>query len=80
MFENHFAPSGVTFAPLDGTGKTNSFSASSDGTAKLAVLVPGHITHADGVLLVFHSDGADHGMDRGKIGVNAHHQLIVRMP
>jgi hypothetical protein len=80
MFENHFAATGITFAPLDGTGKTNSFNAGADGTAKLSLTVPGRISHADGVLLVFHSDGVDHGMHRGDIGVNAHHQLIMRMP
>jgi hypothetical protein len=32
------------------------------------------------VLLVYHSDGAEHGMQRGEIGQNAHHQLIMRVP
>jgi hypothetical protein len=80
MFENHFAPSGITFAPLDGTGKTNSFNAGSNGTASLTVVVPGPVTPSDGILLVYHSDGVDHGMHRGQIGVIAHHQLITRMP
>jgi hypothetical protein len=80
LFENHFSSSGVTFTPLDATGKTNSFTASADGTAKLTVISPGLITHAEGVLLVYHSDGVDHGMERGQIGVNAHHQLIMRIP
>ena len=80
LFENHFTSSGVTFTPLDGTAKTNSFTASADGSAKLTVLVPGAITHAEAILLVYHSDGVDHGMQRGEIGMNAHHQLIMRVP
>jgi len=80
MFENHFTPSGISFTPLDGTGKTNSFTAGADGNAKLALIVAGQISRAEGVLLVYHSDGMDHGMERGEIGVNAHHQLIMRMP
>jgi hypothetical protein len=31
-------------------------------------------------LLVYHSDGVDHGQQRGQIGVTAHHQLIIRVP
>lgn len=38
------------------------------------------MTHAEGLLLIYHSDGRDHGVQRGKIGVDAHHQLIVRVP
>lgn len=80
LFENHFSPNGTSFTPLDGTGRTNSFTASPDGTAQLTVFIPGAITHNEAVLLVYHSDGIDHGMDRGQIGVDAHHQLIFRLP
>jgi hypothetical protein len=80
LFENHFRPDGVTFTPLDGSGKANSFRASAQGTASGTIDAPGGITHAEGVLLVYHSDDREHGMERGQIGVNAHHQLIVRVP
>jgi hypothetical protein len=80
MFENHFGIAGVSFTPLDGSGQTNSFSAAADGSARLTVLVPGAVTHAEGVLLVYHSDGVDHGILRGDIGENAHHQLVMRVP
>ena len=80
VFENHFAESGVTFTPADGDAKTNSFDAAADGTATLRIRVPGALTHAEALLLVYHSDGVDHGMQRGAIGVNVHHQLIVRVP
>ena len=80
LFENHFGAAGATFTPLDGAGTANSFTASSDGTAQAELTIPGAITHAEGILLVYHSDGTDHGMLRGEIGVNAHHQLIVRVP
>nr|MDQ6926067.1 hypothetical protein [Candidatus Eremiobacteraeota bacterium] len=60
MFENHFSPAGVTFTPLDGTGTTNSFSAAADGSAQLALTIPGRVRHSEGILLVYHSDGVDH--------------------
>jgi hypothetical protein len=80
FFENHFRPDGVTFTPLDGTAKTNTFRASPRGTAAGTMVAPGPIAHAEGVLLVYHSDDTDHGTERGQIGLNAHHQLIVRVP
>lgn len=80
MFENHFTLAGVTFTPLDGTAKTNSFTAAPNGSAHLTLTIPGRVTHAEGILLVYHSDGIDHGQQRGQIGVDAHHQLIVRVP
>lgn len=80
LFENHFSESGVTFTPLDGTATANSFTAAHDGTAAFQLSIPGAVTHAEGLLLVYHSDGHDHGAQRGELGVNAHHQLIVRVP
>ncbi|GAC1420544.1 MAG: hypothetical protein NVSMB5_13030 [Candidatus Velthaea sp.] len=80
LFENHFAAEGVTFTPLDGSAQTNSFTASPDGSASFTITIPGAVTHAEAILLVWHSDGLDHGMQRGAIGVNAHHQLIMRVP
>ena len=78
LFENHFDVKPIGFTPLDGTGKTNSFVASAKGTATVHVHSPAMLTHANAVLLVYHSDHKTHGMARGKIGVNAHHQLIAR--
>lgn len=80
VFENHFAASGVTFTPLDGTGTTNTFTARADGTAKSVIVSPEAFTHANAILLVYHSDGQAHGMQRGNIGIDAHHQLIMRFP
>jgi len=80
FFENHFRPEGVTFTKLDGTAKANTFRASAQGSASGMIVVPGPITHAEGVLLVYHSDDTDHGLERGQLGVTAHHQLIVRVP
>lgn len=80
LFENHFSEAGVTFTPLDGAATTNSFSAARDGTAAVRLTIPGAVTHAEGLLLVYHSDGHDHGMQRGALGIDAHHQLIVRIP
>ncbi|WP_315811779.1 hypothetical protein [Bradyrhizobium sp. SZCCHNR2028] len=80
LFENHFDQKPVGFTPLDGTATTNDFVASADGKAKLTIMVPQPLTHDNAVLLVYHSDGAAHGAQRGDIGVNAHHQLIARIP
>lgn len=80
LFENHFDQKPVGFTPLDGAGKTNDFVAGADGTAKLTVMAPQKLTHDNAVLLVYHSDKTAHGEERGDIGVNAHHQLIARIP
>jgi hypothetical protein len=80
FFENHFSSEGVTFTPLDGSAEHNTFTASRRGTASGSILIPGSVTHSEGILVVYHSDGVTHGMDRGQIGVNAHHQLIIRVP
>jgi hypothetical protein len=80
LFENHFDQQPVSFTPLDGVGKTNDFVASKDGSSKIQVLAPQALTHANAVLLVYHSDKTSHGDQRGDIGINAHHQLIARIP
>ncbi len=80
LFENHFSATGVTFTPLDGSGTTNSFTASANGNAALTVIATQPLTHANAVLLVYHSDQKDHGESRGEPGLNAHHQLIARVP
>ena len=80
LFENHFDQQPVGFTPLDGTAATNTFFADADGNASHSVVVPRPLTHDNAVLLVYHSDGDTHGLSRGTIGVDAHHQLIVRIP
>ncbi len=78
LFENHFDHTPVSFTPIDGTGNTNSFVARPDGSAKVSIMLPDFPTHANAVLLVYHSDGQTHGLERGRIGIDAHHQLIAR--
>jgi hypothetical protein len=80
LFEVTFGPGGNTFTPLDGSGATNSFTARTAGTARITVLTRALLTHANAVLLVYHSDGHAHGRQRGVPGVTAHHQLIARVP
>jgi hypothetical protein len=79
FFENHFSSDGVTFTPLDGSADHNTFTATSSGAANGSISIPAAVTHSEGILLVYHSDGVAHGADRGQIGVNAHHQLIIRL-
>jgi hypothetical protein len=78
LFENHFDQHPIGFTPLDGTARTNSFRADARGDATVSVVAPAVLTHENAVLVVYHSDGRAHGEERGEIGVNAHHQLIVR--
>ena len=78
LFENHFDSTPVSFTPIDGTGKTNSFTTKSDGSASVSVTLPSMLTHANAVLLIYNSGGQPHGVERGNIGIDAHHQLIAR--
>jgi len=80
LFENHFDQKPVGFTPLDGAGTNNSFVADANGDASIVVETPAPLTHANAVLLVYHSDNKTHGVSRGDIGVTAHHQLIARLP
>ncbi|CAN5826508.1 hypothetical protein BH11GEM1_BH11GEM1_08390 [soil metagenome] len=80
LFENHFDQSPVGFTPLDGTGATNTVVADTQGRARVTVTAPSVPTHDNAVLVVYHSDCVAHGTSRGAIGVNAHHQLIARIP
>jgi hypothetical protein len=36
------------------------------------------LTHDNAVLVIYNSGGEQHGMERGCIGVDAHHQIIAR--
>jgi hypothetical protein len=78
LFENHFDHTPVSFTPMDGTGKTNSFVAQPDGSARVSMTLPDFPTHANAVLLIYNSEGQTHGLERGRIGIDAHHQLIAR--
>jgi len=78
LFENHFDQKPVGFTPLDGDGVDNSFVADSGGKAVFSAYSPNTLTHDNAVLLVYHSDGMTHGKLRGEIGLDAHHQLILR--
>lgn len=78
LFENHFDQKPVGFTPIDGTGSTNTFTASPNGSATISITLSHVPTHNNAALLVYHSDGAAHGLERGRIGVDAHHQLIAR--
>ena len=78
LFQNHFDQNPIGFTPLDGSGTANSFVASDQGRAVVTAVSPNVLTHDNAVLVIYHSDGKTHGVSRGVIGVNAHHQLIAR--
>ena len=79
LFKNSFSAAGVVFTPLDGEGTHNTFRADQLGAATFAVTTPQRLTNRNAILLVYHSDGVDHGSDRGKIGYSAHHHLIASL-
>jgi len=80
LFETHFDQKPFEFTPLDGTGTGNSFSADDQGSASVTLTAPERMTHANAVLVVYHSDKVTHGKERGSLGETAHHQLIARLP
>ncbi len=69
LFENHFDLQPIGFTPLDGAGSAYNFIASQSGTAHIVVTAPQLPTYANAVLLVYHSDKAFHGDQRGEIGL-----------
>jgi len=68
------------FAPLDVAGKANSFTAGDDGSGGATVASPRALSHDEAIVLVYHADHIDHGKQRGGVGLDAFHQLIVRVP
>ena len=71
---------GPVFTPLDLTGAGNSFTANGGGFAEVEVSSPLQMPAGSQLVLVFHSDGADHRSSIGVLGTNAHPQLITRVP
>ncbi|WP_216857637.1 hypothetical protein [Burkholderia sp. S171] len=76
LFETHFDQKPFGFTPLDGSGTENYFSADDQGLASVTLTAPEQMTHANAVLVVYHSDNVTHGKERGSLGETAHHQLI----
>jgi hypothetical protein len=72
--------SGTVFTPLDVTGNANSFSADDRGFAEAIVTSPLAFPSGTQVVLIYHSDGVDHASSLGNPGINAHAQLIARLP
>jgi len=64
--------------PMDGAGKTNSFTTKADGTASITVTLPSMPTRDNTVLVIYNNGGKPPGMERGRIGIDAHHQIIAR--
>ena len=71
---------GAVFTPLDLVGAANNFSADAQGTAESTVTSPLSMPAGSQLVLVYHSDGADHQSSIGVLGTNAHPQLITRVP
>jgi hypothetical protein len=70
---------GTVFTPLDVTGAANSFTTDATGYGEIAVTSPLQIPPGTQLVVVYHSDGADHQSSLGNPGVNAHTQLIARL-
>jgi hypothetical protein len=71
---------GTVFTPLDLVGATNSFTAGPDSKGEIVVSSPLQMPAGSAIVLVYHSDGADHQSSIGVLGTNAHPQLITRVP
>lgn len=83
LFVVHFAVQGVgRFTPLGAAdGSDNSFVANPAGHgATVITTAPCLTSSAEGVVLVWHSDGQTHGPSIGTPGVTSHNQLIFRVP
>lgn len=80
LFEAPAESKSVDLKPLDGNGATNSFVSGADGRASITVTVPHLLTHADAIVLVYHSDNQNHGASPGNPGYTAHAQLAARVP
>jgi hypothetical protein len=81
LFVRQLAPrAGAVFTPLDMVGARNSFSADAQGNAQTAVVTPLQLPSGAQLVAIYHSDGVDHQSSLGNPGVNAHAQLILRVP
>jgi hypothetical protein len=69
---------GATFAPADGTGNGNTFTAGGTGSADVTFALTAPLTHANAIELIYHSDGHAHALLRGDPGVTMAPQLIWR--
>ena len=72
--------SGFVFTPVDLTGAADGFLADEQGNGTMQALAPFAIPSGAQLVLIFHSDGVDHQSSAGNPGVNAHAQLITRVP
>jgi hypothetical protein len=70
----------ATMVPLDGSAKSNSFTADGEGNAGATIVSPQPLPHGAAIMLVFHADHKDHGFKVGDLGFDAFHQLVVRIP
>jgi hypothetical protein len=73
------ADGGKTARPLDADGSTSSFEASADGSAMIVLETSPQTGGDTAVVLVYHSDGREHGVSRGRLGITAHQQLAARL-
>ncbi|MGH7709131.1 MAG: hypothetical protein ACREM6_14620 [Vulcanimicrobiaceae bacterium] len=80
LFMMTLTPEGEIFRPLDNDATTNTFTATADGIATVEVDANRSLGPDDAIVLVYHSDDMDHGLSRGLLGVDAHDQLVARMP
>jgi hypothetical protein len=78
LFERHSDQKTIAFTPIDGTGISNSFVAGADGRAKLSIKLAQPLPSTSTVVLIFHSDNQTHGLERGRIGFDAHHLVMMR--
>lgn len=80
MFTRTLGDNGPSYAPLDGKGELNSFTADVAGSANVTMFTPKPLATGTQIVAIYHSDSMDYGVAPGEFGHTAHQQLILRVP
>lgn len=80
IFTRTLGDNGPSYAPLDGKGELNSFTADVTGAASPTIFTPKPLVSGTQIVVIYHSDSTDYGVAPGQFGHTAHQQLILRVP
>ena len=80
LFARTLGDNGPSYAPLDGKGELNSFTADVTGNANVTIFTPKPLVAGTQIVAIYHSDSMDYGVAPGQFGHTAHQQLILRVP
>jgi hypothetical protein len=80
LFTRHTENKTLVIQPIDHSGVTNSFVASAAGAATITVTVSQQAVPGDEIMLIYHTDAADHPKTIGKLGTDAFVQMRLIQP